>query len=520
MPQRLGAFPQINWGHPLAQTLLACVVPEAELLTGTPPTTVDTHGVLAPGQWGPGIKSDQGGGANTGGVKFVLPAWSKLYGLGNVFTAVLVARVSTIGNSYRALVSVPYDSGGNNPYYAFSTHNAYGDTSQGCWFSFGGSISYYTGLSGWFLQDGAVHVYVVVYNNGALTFYRDGVVYATDTMTGGTPDVAVNKQPLWFGCANNVGLGQLAVDQTAFLYTVHNRVLSAAEVLAFSADPFAVITEDADPMLLAGFGGGPTSYTLTAAPGAFALTGQTAALRAQRQLAAATGVFTETGQAAALSLFRRLTAAVGTLTLSGQTVRLAAQRRLAAAPGAFTLSGQDVALSVNGARTLAASPGVFTLAGQAAVLRAQRRMAAAPGAFALTGQPAALRAQRQLAAGTGTLVLSGQPAALRAAHRLAAGAGIFALAGQTAALVRGRIMQVSAGIFSLSGQAAAFNVARRLVAGTGLFSLVGVAASLISSTTGGPMYCVLTIEELAEMGCVLEVEEAADMYVVLTVERV
>lgn len=579
--------PRVNPHHPLAKDLILCLVPEyGDLLTGTPPVPTDSNGTIASGELGYATKHSQAGGNSTGGVRYDLPSWAPLYGIGANWSAFTVAAITAIGSNYRALVGVPFQANGDNPYYGFSPFNAYGDTAQGVWVTVGGSLSYYNGISAWFTQDGAPHSYYVQSINGTLTMDRDGIQVDTGgTVSAGAPQIATNKQPLYLGCTTSLQLTPQAFASTIYLVFVFNRTLSAAERVALAQDPLALLDYgDGAGFPFAPSGG--TVYTLTAAQGAFALTGQAAALRAQRQLAAAQGAlvlsgqaaalraqrrvaaavgtlslsgqtaalraqrqlaasqgpfslagqaaglraqrqlvagpgsFTLSGQPATLSLFRRLTAAVGTLVLSGQAVALRAQRRLPAGVGVFALSGQDVAFGVNGARSLAASTGIFTLSGQAAALRAQRRIAAAQGPFALTGQAAALRAQRQLAATTGTLVLSGQPAALRAARRLAAGTGTFVLAGQTVALLHGRTFQVSAGVFSLSGQAAAFNLARRLVAGTGLFDLVGVAASLVSSAAGGPMYCVLTIEELAEMGCVLEVEEAADMYVVLTVERI
>ena len=57
-------------------------------------------------------------------------------------------------------------------------------------------------------------------------------------------------------------------------------------------------------------------------PGTFTLSGQAAALRADRALAMACGAFTMTGQDAALSRTRVLQSAAGSFTISGQETAL------------------------------------------------------------------------------------------------------------------------------------------------------------------------------------------------------
>jgi hypothetical protein len=115
-------------------------------------------------------------------------------------------------------------------------------------------------------------------------------------------------------------------------------------------------------------GGSP--YTLTASPGAFALT----------------------GQAAGLYRGLRLTASPGAFALTGQAAGLRAARRLTCAAGAFALTGQAAGLTYGsvGHYTLTAAAGAFALTGQAAGLFAARRLTCAPGAFLLTGRPAGL----------------------------------------------------------------------------------------------------------------------------------
>jgi len=183
-------------------------------------------------------------------------------------------------------------------------------------------------------------------------------------------------------------------------------------------------------------GGGGSTYTLTAAAGSFALTGQSAALLASRKLTAAQGTFSLSGQAASLKASRRLTAAQGSFSLAGQSASLLASRRLTASQGSFSLSGQpaNLAYSGSGSKTLVAACGTFALAGQAASLKATRLLSAACGSFTLAGQPAGLHRGRTLAAGCGSFSLSGQAAILRAARVLAAARGLFVFTGRDAVL--------------------------------------------------------------------------------------
>jgi lysophospholipase L1-like esterase len=65
-----------------------------------------------------------------------------------------------------------------------------------------------------------------------------------------------------------------------------------------------------------------TGYTLTAAAGAFTLTGVAAGLKATRVLTAAAGTFTETGRAANLLYGRKVAAGTGAFVLTGNDARI------------------------------------------------------------------------------------------------------------------------------------------------------------------------------------------------------
>jgi len=225
----------------------------------------------------------------------------------------------------------------------------------------------------------------------------------------------------------------------------------------------------------------PASYTLTAEPGAFVLTGQPVALRAGRRLALAAGTFALSGQAVALLAGRRLALAAGGFALAGQPVALRAARRLPLADGAFTLAGQPVALLAG--RRLVLAPGSFALVGQPVTLSysenlVHRTLVAEPGNFALIGQDVRLLAGRRIAAAAGTFSLSGQPVALRAARRLHLGAGALALTGQPVALLAGRRMTISLGTLALAGQPVQLLAGRRLSLDAGAFTLTGQPVTL------------------------------------------
>lgn len=259
---------------------------------------------------------------------------------------------------------------------------------------------------------------------------------------------------------------------------------------------------------------GGTAYTLTAALGTFALSGNATTLRAARQLVAATGAMTLTGvaanlrrglkipaaagsfvlsgAAAGLKRTYALSAAVAAFTLSGKAADLSFGHRLVSAAGSFALSGQSVTLRYG--RNLLSSQGSFTLSGNATNLSAARKLAAAAGSLALTGIAANLvylpaGASYTLVAGTGSFGLSGQTAALRSGRRFVSTNGAFALTGQNAGLKAGRVLRSSQGSFALAGLAASLRAERKLASVKGSFVLTGFDAALTKS--GGLSYTLV-----------------------------
>jgi hypothetical protein len=111
-----------------------------------------------------------------------------------------------------------------------------------------------------------------------------------------------------------------------------------------------------------------TALTLTAAVGAFTLTGQDAAFRLSRVITGAVGAFTLTGQDANLGAGKSLIGGAGAFALTGQSAALRLQRKLTASVGSFALTGKD-AILLKG-KILIAEVGSFTLTGQAATFLA------------------------------------------------------------------------------------------------------------------------------------------------------
>ena len=160
---------------------------------------------------------------------------------------------------------------------------------------------------------------------------------------------------------------------------------------------------------------GPT-YTLTANPASITMTGQSAALSANRVLSANPASLDFTGQSAGLYARRTLQADPATITLTGQAVELT----YSAAPGAtYTL-------------TVTAASLAFT--GQSASLLAARRLSAEPAAFAFDGQQGSLIRAYSLSAQGTSFALTGQDVALLATRVLSAQGTGFAFTGHSVGL--------------------------------------------------------------------------------------
>lgn len=217
------------------------------------------------------------------------------------------------------------------------------------------------------------------------------------------------------------------------------------------------------------------SRVLAAAYGAYSLAGQDASLLANHHLAANAGSYMASGESVLFTVI--MPAAFGSYTLTGEDVTF--RPAIPLETGLFALSGEDVALIA--ARTIAASFGSYTLTGEDVRLIASRLLTAEQGSYALTGQDATFtRETRFIDADAGLFALSGQDIALAASHLLSPDAGGYALAGQDASFViAGRALNADAGDFLLTGEAADLLASRLLTASASLFDLLGQDANLV-----------------------------------------
>ena len=103
-------------------------------------------------------------------------------------------------------------------------------------------------------------------------------------------------------------------------------------------------------LLLALTGGSAGAYTLTAATGSYALSGQAANLLKSRVLVSAVGGYALTGVAASLARSHKLTAATGAYVYTGVAANLlytpsAGAYTLTANAGSYSLAGNDASLT-------------------------------------------------------------------------------------------------------------------------------------------------------------------------------
>jgi hypothetical protein len=274
-------------------------------------------------------------------------------------------------------------------------------------------------------------LYSWVVNGTSCACYINGVLIETLTVTHGaavTAAIATANAAVGWGCGGAIQA-----------WYVHNRPLDQSEIVALSVSPWAMLAPSsaADPFFFAG-GGGAGAYTLTAAQGSFALTGQAANLLFGRKLTAAQASFTLNGQAVNFVHGYKFAAAQASFALSGQSANLLFNRKLTAAQGSFALTGfaANLVYTTVGAYTLTAAQGSFAFTGKAANLLFGRKVTAAQGSFSLTGQSANLLFNRLLSATRGSFTLTGFDAALSktGARTLTADTGLFTLTGQPATL--------------------------------------------------------------------------------------
>lgn len=325
-----------------------------------------------------------------------------------------------------------------------------------------------------------------------VTFYVDGAPKGTVTLAG-TTAVAGERLALGLDRAGTAG------PYVGFYFLVQTwlRGLTPHEVTSIYREPYGMFRQlPASRFFFSA--GSAAAYTLTAAQGSFALTGQTATLLEKEVIAAAQASFTFTGQAAALKKGSKIAADQASFALTGQTVTLLEKEILTAAQASFTLTGQAATLKKNVpivaaqasftftgqdasfalAHKVTAAQASFTLTGQAVAVARTYRMTATQASFALNGQTAGLNKGATMSAAQASYTLTGQAATLLEKEILAAAQAAFTFTGQAASLKAGHKIAAAQASFTLTGQNASFNYLHILAASQASFALTGQATGL------------------------------------------
>jgi hypothetical protein len=169
-----------------------------------------------------------------------------------------------------------------------------------------------------------------------------------------------------------------------------------------------------------------------------------------------------------------MTAAVGTFAYTGQAAGLLQGYDLTAGAGTFTYTGQAALLERG--YDMVAAVGTFSYAGQAALLERGYDLTAANGTFTYSGQTTNLRASYLLPMGVGTFTYSGQAALLEHGYSMPASVITFTYSGQAVGLLEGFDLTAAAGTYSYSGQAVGFGITAHMPGGLGTFSYAGQPA--------------------------------------------
>lgn len=243
-------------------------------------------------------------------------------------------------------------------------------------------------------------------------------------------------------------------------------------------------------------------HRLSLGVGAFTETGSAAGIRAVRALVvtaatfietagaarlahgyllvAAHATFTETVNAAGLLAARKISAAVGSFTLTGVAAILNKTRLASLDAASFSLAGNDVALTKVGNKSFSADVGSFTLTGVATTLTYSRAILCGVGSFIETGKVAVLSRGKPISAASASFTFTGSSAVLlRSSRKLVVGIGAFTLTGQAARLKKGSVVHAAVGAFTETGVAAGLYRGRKVALGVGAFTLTGQAASLL-----------------------------------------
>ena len=234
------------------------------------------------------------------------------------------------------------------------------------------------------------------------------------------------------------------------------------------------------------------AHVVPANQGSYVLSGQDIGLEYGHTVIAAQGSYALSGQDVAFPRGYAVGAAQGSYALNGQAVTPAWGHRLDAGQGSYALSGQDTSFPLGFAVT--AEPGAYVLSGQAIALLFDRVVAAAQGAYALSGQDVNLITVGQflLTAAAGAYVLSGQDVSLLFGHLIQAAQGTYTLTGQAINLLQGYQPALEQGSYALTGQAVGFTRTYVIINEHGSYVLTGREVSLLWSgaPVGGEDYII------------------------------
>ena len=237
-----------------------------------------------------------------------------------------------------------------------------------------------------------------------------------------------------------------------------------------------ILQENGSKILLEKYVVGAGSYTLTAAPASYTLTGTATALKLQRRLVATNQVYTVSATAANLAREVRLAPALGTFTLSGTSALLRASKRLTAGTGVFTVTSGSANLPVN--YRLNGQVASFTLSGTATALKLNRRLGCTVAAYALAGSNVNLSRQVRLTATLANYTVSGSATNFRRGYRLINDPAAYTFDGTTTALRSKRRLSAEVVTYSLTGTGTGMNYNRVIAPASRDYILTMVPAEL------------------------------------------
>jgi len=196
-------------------------------------------------------------------------------------------------------------------------------------------------------------------------------------------------------------------------------------------------------------GGGPT-YSLTLDAGAYAYTGSSVSLAANRALTIDSGSYTYSGSAISLSVGRAITLGAGTYAYTGNAVNVKASRKISIDNGSYSYTGNAVTLTYNpsGGPTyqLTLDAGIYNYTGSASPLAANRKLAIDSASYSYNGSDSQLSAGRAITVTPGSYSISGQDVSLKASRAITIDAAVYDYSGYPVTLsYSGQIISLISG---------------------------------------------------------------------------